>query len=158
MTSKLIDVTDRLRENGLEVFAQPLGVLLNLTVPFGEMLKKNSYRYSKNQLLEKGVPEDCVGVVVSAWQGALDPESEQAKTAKTSFDIGELGDANHAFIVLHVDQDKREVLCCDLDPARFDEEEGKEKDVFFKVSKEMFNERVIPFAVMAIRKRTGEAA
>ncbi|HEX7635783.1 MAG TPA: hypothetical protein VF427_10950 [Noviherbaspirillum sp.] len=127
---------------------------LNFGVPFFESIKGDVYSCGKSQLLEHGVPKDAIAVVICAWQGAIDPDSKQAQSAKSFFDIGQLGGANHAFAVLHVDHENGQVLCCDLDPYR-QNADGTDKDVYFKVDKETFQKQVIPRfnGVLAIKKQ-----
>lgn len=134
-----------------------VGNALNIGVPFYEGVKGNSYSYGKSQLLEQGVPKDAIAIVISATQGAIDPDSKQALSANAFFKInaGTGGGANHAFAVLHVDHENGQLLCCDLDPYR-QNADGTDKDVYFKVDKETFEKRVIPRlfnGVMAIKKQ-----
>lgn len=134
-----------------------IGNVLNLGVPFYEGMKGNSSSYDKSQLLEHGVPKDSIAVVISATQGAIDPDSKQASAMSITFDIPQGGGSsagNHAFAVLHVDHENGQMLCCDLDPYR-QNADGTDKDVYFKVGKETFQERVFPRfnGVMAIKKQ-----
>lgn len=131
--------------------------ILNVGVPFYEGRKGSSYAYDKAKLLKHGVPDDAIAVVISAVQGAIDPESKQAKAAKNFFGLnaGASRGSNHAFAVLHVDQENRQMLCCDLDPYR-QNADGSDKDVYFKVDKDTFDKRVLPRlinGVMAIKKQ-----
>ena len=131
--------------------------VLNVGVPFYEGRKGNSYAYDKSDLLEHGVPKDAIAVVISAVQGAIDPESKQAKAAKNFFGLnaGASRGSNHAFAVLHVDHENDQMLCCDLDPYR-QNTDGIDKDIYFKVDKETFQKRVLPRlvnGVMAIKKQ-----
>lgn len=162
VTSNLIhfSVTAGNQKAPLNVIGAIVGNALNFGVPLYEGIQGNSYAYDKSQLLEHGVPKDAVAVVISAVQGAIDPDSKQALAASVSFKAlaGEDRGANHAFAVLHVDHKNGQVLCCDLDPYR-QNADGTDKDVYFKVDKETFDKRVLPRlfnGVMAIKKKADE--
>lgn len=159
--SKVGSITSRLMNLCATIQKTPLGIIggviangLNFGVPFYEGIKGNVNSYDKSQLLEHGVPKNAIAVVISALQGAIDPNSKQALSAKTFFGIGEFGGSNHAFAVLHVDHENGQVLCCDLDPYR-QNADGTDKDVYFKVDKETFRKQVIPRlnGVLAIKKQ-----
>lgn len=156
VTSRLMDLcaTTQRQKASLGFIKALIANGLNFGVPFFESIKGNAYSYDKSQLLEHGVPKDAIAVVICAWQGAIDLDSKQARSAKSFFDIGQFGGANHAFAVLHVDHENDQVLCCDLDPYR-QNADGTDKEVYFKVDKETFQKQVIPRlnGVLAIKKQ-----
>jgi hypothetical protein len=145
-TQMLAKVRNLIKGNRLT--CQMIGAALNAyTIGIEANLKKAKH-YSMEELLEHGVPSDCVGVVISAIGGVIDPASKQALTAKMHFDANlDFSSFNHAIAVLGIESPW--VYCFDGDPHR------DQQDPFFKVDVNTFRDTVLPrifFGVMAIPK------
>lgn len=161
-TATLMDVPDHLRAQGSGFFhylSMIFGGLLNACVPLQQNYSGNTVPYSKQALIEHGVPEDCLAIIVSGSRGMIDPHSKHARSARYFFNAGEAGGASHAFAVLHVDKEAGQLLCCDLDPHRKNDD-GSDRDVFFKIDIDTFEKRTLPYwiaGVMAVPKKAGAA-
>jgi len=131
---------------------QIVGAALNAYTLGIEANLKKAKHYSMEELLQHGVPSDCVGVIISAIGGVIDPLSKQAHAAKMHFEANlDVSSFNHAIAVLGLDSPW--VYCFDGDPHR------DQQDPFFKVDVDTFRETVLPrffFGVMAIPKANVE--
>jgi hypothetical protein len=161
-TMTLMDFPDSLRAQGSGFFhylSMLFGGLLNACVPLQQNYSGNTVLYSKQALIEHGVPEDCLAIIVSGSRGMIDPHSKHARSARYFFNAGEAGGASHAFAVLSVDKEAGQLLCCDLDPHRKNDD-GSDRDVFFKIDIDTFEKRTLPYwiaGVMAVPKKARTA-
>jgi hypothetical protein len=146
-TTKMIELAGRQPAKSIEAaagFADKykwsgplLGEMTNKSVIIAEMARGNLQPYTMTELLEKGVPSDSIGVVISAHSGVIDPNSKQAEAGKAMYQATlEPSSANHAIVVLKVENGQ--VHCFDADPYRGN------ADPFFKTDVDTFRESVKP--------------
>jgi hypothetical protein len=146
-TTKMIELAGRQPAKSIEAVAgfadkykwsgPLLGEMTNKSVIIAEMARGNLQPYTMTELLEKGVPSDSIGVVISAHSGVIDPNSKQAEAGKAMYQATlEPSSANHAIVVLKVENGQ--VHCFDADPYRGN------ADPFFKTDVDTFRESVKP--------------